>query len=104
MSAPQHPASLTVYNDAATGIRIAVALQRNGRKLAWRRLTRGGMEEAVRGALQGCRDRGAYAVLLPGRPGADPAEALRRCLRRAELDGVALGREEAAPLHALEAA
>jgi len=101
MTAVPHPASLTVYTDQATGIRIALAVHRPGgslTRIAWKRLAYGGLEEAVAKAVRASAARDAFAVVLPGsRPDADPAAALDRCLQRAELTGFTVGAEVAEP-------
>lgn len=99
MSAPPAlppQASLTVYTDPSTGMRIALAVGRPGRSgaaVAWRRMP-GGLDEAVEGALRGARRCPAFAVVLPGRAAeADPRGALARCLERVELEGLRVGLE-----------
>ncbi|WP_119679955.1 hypothetical protein [Indioceanicola profundi] len=99
MTADRHHPSLTVYTDESTGIRIALACGRplsRHTQVPWRRLPTGDLNLAVDLALETARVRPAFALVLPGVDG-DEAGALARCLRRAELEGFTVGREEADP-------
>ncbi|HYE50407.1 MAG TPA: hypothetical protein VEB20_12515 [Azospirillaceae bacterium] len=97
------PASLTVYTDPASGIRIALAARRAG-PVAWRRLPGQDLAAAIEGALAAVRGRTAFACVLDGRDRrADPAQALARCLARVGLEGFGAGAEEPGGFHAVAA-
>ena len=95
-----HPASLTVYRDQATGAQIALAVHRavGGviTPVPWQRLPGAGLDEAVDAAMRAARSNRAFAMLVPGegRDGMDdPVSVLSRCLARADLDRLSVGPE-----------
>lgn len=99
-TAPDHPASLTVYRDAATGAQIALAVHRAAggviTPVPWQRLPGAALDEAVEAALRAARATRAFAMLVPagdGRTMTDPVSVLSRCLQRADLDRLSVGPE-----------
>ncbi|QJE74523.1 hypothetical protein HHL28_16920 [Aerophototrophica crusticola] len=96
MTRTDRPASLTVYTDPVTGIRIALAVRRNApapTPVPWKRLRVDCLDAAVDGALRASRGLPAFACVLPGAERGDAKAALDRCLRRVELEGFAAGAE-----------
>lgn len=99
-TALDHPASLTVYRDQATGAQIALAVHRAAggviTPVPWQRLPGVGLEEAVDAALRAARTTRAFAMLVPGEREeamTDPVGVLSRCLVRADLDRLSVGPE-----------
>lgn len=98
-TAPDHPASLTVYRDTATGAQIALAVHRAAggviTPVPWQRLPGVGLEEAVEAAMRAARATRAFAMLVPADDGgmADPVGVLSRCFQRADLDRLSVGPE-----------
>lgn len=91
-------ATLTVYTDASSGTRIALAVKRAGpSSVPWSRLDGASLDQAVDGALRAAEQWPAFAVVVPGHDGSDTLRALTRCLRRAEMEGFVPGRELTAP-------
>lgn len=92
---PGHP-SLIIHTDGQTGVQIVLAAGRSRRPdvhVPWRRLPQGSLSHALDLVLEAARRHPAYAYALGGAT-ADAEGALARCLRRAELEGFAVGTED----------
>lgn len=100
MSTQEHPASLTVYRDHATGAQIALAVHRAAggviTPVPWQRLPGVGLDEAVEAAMRAARATRAFAMLVPADQDgsmSDPVGVLSRCFQRADLDRLSVGPE-----------